>query len=102
MQIIVVQEISSKNDRDQRVFHHPLKDYRDRFCCSEDEMQHISAAELAEALKGARFPARKDDLIAVAIKNNPVIQALERLPGREFNSVTEVEMAFSEAKRMAR
>jgi hypothetical protein len=63
---------------------------------------HISAADVAAALKGAKFPARKDDLIAVAYKNNPVIQALEHLPGREFRSVTEVEEAFSEEKKSAR
>ena len=47
-------------------------------------MVHISAADLAAALKGAKFPARKENLIDVAIKNNPVLQALEKLPGREF------------------
>jgi Protein of unknown function (DUF2795) len=57
-------------------------------------VEHISAADIAEVLKGAEFPARKNDLVAVAIRNNPVIQALEQLPGREFNSVTEVEEAF--------
>jgi hypothetical protein len=55
-------------------------------------VEHISAADIAEVLKGAKFPARKNDLVAVAIRNNPVI--LEQLPGREFNSVTEVEEAF--------
>lgn len=65
-------------------------------------MTHISAAELSTALKGARFPAKKDDLVAVALKNNPVIQALEGLPRREFNSITEVERAFSEEKKQAR
>lgn len=32
-------------------------------------MARISAADLAAALKGAKFPARKEDLIDVAIRN---------------------------------
>jgi hypothetical protein len=61
-------------------------------------MAHISAADLAAALKGAKFPARKEELVDVAIRNNPVLQALEKLPEREFSSVTDVERAFSEVK----
>jgi len=56
----------------------------------------VSAADVSAALKGARFPATKEDLIAVAMKNDPVIQALKKPPGRDFGSVTDVEKAFSE------
>ena len=65
-------------------------------------MAHISAADLAKALKGAKFPARKEDLVDVAIRNNPVLEALEKLPGREFSSVADVEKAFSEEVKGAR
>ncbi len=67
-------------------------------------MAHVSAAELAAALKGAHFPATEKDLIKVAQKNGApeeVIEMLSEMPG-EYQTITEVEQAFSKAKKGAK
>ncbi len=52
-------------------------------------------------LKGMKYPARKQDLIKQAKKNEAgpdVIDALETLPDEEFNSQNEVIRVGSELK----
>jgi hypothetical protein len=61
-------------------------------------MARTSAADLAHSFKGAKFPISKKDLGALARKNGAaeeVLETIEGLPEDEFDSVTQVEQAFS-------
>jgi hypothetical protein len=63
-------------------------------------MVHVSAAALAAALKGAKFPASTDDLVQLAQKNDApkeVVEAIRNLPDK-FYTMADVERAFSKEK----
>ncbi len=65
-------------------------------------MAKISAADFARGLKGAHFPASKDDLVDLARENgveDEIIETMEDLPEDEFASVAEVEKAFGQLNR---
>jgi hypothetical protein len=65
-------------------------------------MARTSAADLAHSFKGAKFPISKKDLRELARKNGAaeeVIETIEGLPEDEFDSVTQVEQAFSEESK---
>jgi len=64
-------------------------------------MATISTDKVQEALRGAGFPATKSELISQARSNNAdqeVVQALQGLEDRTFDSVTEVQEAFSKTQ----
>jgi hypothetical protein len=61
-------------------------------------MARTSAADLAHSFKGAKFPMSKKDLANLARKNgaaDEIVKAIEGMKEQEFDSVTEVEKAFS-------
>ena len=65
-------------------------------------MAHTSAADLAHSLKGAHFPISKKDLTNLAKKNGApkeVVETIQGLPDDEFDSVVQVEKAFSQEDR---
>lgn len=58
-----------------------------------------SAADLAHALGGTDFPAKKNDLVKIA-KNNgapqEIVETIQSLPGDvEYRSMADVEHEFS-------
>lgn len=68
-------------------------------------MRGISAIDISQALKGIDFPANKDALVKQAQNNNAsqeVLNVIQNLPAnQDFNSMADVEHAFSEEKRAA-
>jgi hypothetical protein len=65
----------------------------------EETMARTSAADLAHSFKGAKFPISKKDLAALARKNgapDEIVDTIQDLPDDEFDSVTQVEHAFSQ------
>jgi len=64
-----------------------------------DQPEIKSPVELQKHLKGVSYPASKEDLIAAARDNGApreVLDALQRLPGDQFDSPAEVAKAFGE------
>lgn len=62
-------------------------------------MKGISPESVYNFLKGMRYPARKNELIGQAKKNNAdrnVLAALETLPDKEYKSQEEVIKVGSE------
>jgi len=62
-------------------------------------MARTSAADLAHSFKGAKFPISKKNLADLARKNgaaDEIVETIQDLPDDEFDSVTQVEKAFSE------
>jgi hypothetical protein len=62
-------------------------------------MARTSAADLAHSFKGAKFPISKKDLADLARKNGAaeeIVETIQDLPDEEFDSVVQVEKAFSE------
>ncbi len=62
-------------------------------------MPRTSAADLSHGLKGAHFPMNARQLAEHARQNrapDEVIETLKHLPNREFDSLADVEHAFSE------
>lgn len=62
------------------------------------KLKGISPESTFNYLKGMRYPARKDDLIRQAKKNNAdknIIDALKTLPDQEYKSQDEVIMVGS-------
>jgi len=62
-------------------------------------MARTSAADLAHSFKGAKFPISRKDLADLARKNGAaeeIVETIEELPDDEFDSVVQVEKAFSE------
>ena len=65
---------------------------------------NVSAVSISQALKGIDFPANRENLVKQAQNNNAeddVINVIRNLPNQEFNSMADVEHAFSEEKRAA-
>jgi hypothetical protein len=61
--------------------------------------QHVPAAAVQSALKGAHYPATKDDLIRLAQQNNapsPLIEKIRDLPGSKFGGPQDVMKAFGQ------
>jgi hypothetical protein len=62
-------------------------------------MKGISPESVYNFLKGMHYPARKEDLIGQAKKNNAdrnVLEAMETLPDQEYKSRDEVIKVGSE------
>lgn len=60
----------------------------------------VSAVELQRALRGADYPAYKDDLIDLARRNHAdddILEALRRLEDVEFAGPDEVDAALDSA-----
>jgi len=58
-----------------------------------------SPANVTNHLKGAHFPASKEDLVDLAKSNGAeeeVLEVLENLPGDEYASVAEVMKAYGD------
>jgi hypothetical protein len=56
-------------------------------------MATISPIDVQKALKGMSYPAGKDDIVQQAQQNNAdgeVLDALRKLPGREYDGPDEV------------
>jgi hypothetical protein len=56
-------------------------------------------ANVTQHLKGAHFPASKDDLLRLAKDNGAegdVLEVLENLPGEQYASVAEVMKAYGD------
>lgn len=63
--------------------------------------ESVSAAQLAQYLKGIDFPADREDIINTAKSNDApanVMSYMKRLPERTYNRPTEVEQEFSKIK----
>lgn len=61
----------------------------------------VSPIAIAKAIKGTDFPASKDDLLQSAKRNKAdkeVMEMLQNLQESEFESVTDVEQAYSEER----
>lgn len=65
------------------------------------ETPNVSAAELQKYLKGVNYPAEKQDLADAAENNGApdnVLDMINSLDDKTFNSSTEVEQAFAKAQ----
>ncbi len=63
------------------------------------ERGDVSAASLQKALEGTDYPANKRRLMNAARDNNApdsIIEVVQKLPDKEFNSPTDVSRAFGE------
>jgi len=61
-----------------------------------------SPANVQAHLKGAQYPAKKEDLISTAKQNGApreIIDILERIPEEEFGGPQEVMKAYSEVRQ---
>ncbi len=61
----------------------------------------VPAAAVQSALKGALYPATKQDLIRLAKQNNapePLVEKIRGLPGENFNGPQEVMKAFGQER----
>lgn len=61
-----------------------------------------SPSNIAQYLSGIDFPCQRDDLVRHAKNNNaeePVIDALENLPDREYTTMADVMEGFGESRR---
>jgi len=64
-------------------------------------MARTSAADLAQALKGADFPLDKEGLKEQALQNGAseeIVQTLDDMPDDEYQSLADVEQAFGESQ----
>ncbi len=62
---------------------------------------NVSAAQVTSYLKGVDFPAEKQKIVDMAKSNGApdmVVQWLNRLPDKRYNSSTEVEQEFGKLK----
>lgn len=62
-----------------------------------ESVEELSASALQTHLKGINYPAKKQDLLNQAKKNNAppaVMQTIEKFEDREFSSPTEVSREF--------
>lgn len=61
----------------------------------------VTAAEVEESIKGIKFPAKREDLVNQAEKNESkedVIKILKDLPDEEYKSPIDVAKAFGGEK----
>ncbi|HEX6122311.1 MAG TPA: DUF2795 domain-containing protein [Ktedonobacterales bacterium] len=59
----------------------------------------VPAAAVQSALKGAHYPASKQDLVKLAQQNNasdPLLDKIRELPGNQFNGPQDVMKAFGQ------
>ncbi len=64
-------------------------------------MARTSAADLAQGLKGADFPMSKKELVQYARQNGAaeeIVQTIEEMPDREYESMADVQQGFGEAQ----
>ena len=64
-------------------------------------MPHVSAAMLAQYMKGIDFPTDKETVISTAKSNGApeeVMEYLNRLPERQYDYPTDVEQEFGKMK----
>jgi hypothetical protein len=62
---------------------------------------HATPIGVQKYLKGADYPARKEDLLATARGNaapQEVMEALQRLPGDQFNGPDDVMRAYGQER----
>lgn len=60
-------------------------------------MANVSAAEVQKFLKGVDYPARKEDLVSKAREEGApkeVIDEINRMPGNEFNSPSDLMKGY--------
>ncbi|MGA7325916.1 MAG: DUF2795 domain-containing protein [Rhodomicrobium sp.] len=65
-------------------------------------MARTSAADLSHGLKGATFPMNKRQLAEHARQNrapDEVVETIQEMPDQEFDSLADVEHAFSRSQR---
>lgn len=58
-----------------------------------------SPANIAKYLKGMDFPAKKDDLVSQAKKNdadNTVIETINKMPDKEYGDMSDVMKGYGE------
>jgi hypothetical protein len=63
--------------------------------------EKVSAAQLAQYLRGISFPADKQKIISTARSNGApdiVMQYINKLPQRDYNRANEVEQEFGKMK----
>jgi hypothetical protein len=61
----------------------------------------VPAAAVQTALKGAQYPASKQDLIKLAKQNNapdPLLEKIRRLPSETFGGPQDVMKAFGQVQ----
>ena len=66
---------------------------------TEAHGESVPAAAVQSALKGAHYPASKQDLVKLAQQNkasNPLIEKIRDLPGSQFNGPQDVMKAFGQ------
>lgn len=57
--------------------------------------------EIQESLKGMDYPANKNELLQQAKQNNAsqdVMDAIQNLPGKKFNSPVDVQKSFGQER----
>jgi hypothetical protein len=60
-------------------------------------MANVSPAEVEKFLKGATYPARKEDLVKyVKQEMQQIVTVLQQLPEQTYNRPTDVAKAFGE------
>jgi hypothetical protein len=74
---------------------HSEIDQRDTGSTTHAPATHISAEEVKKYLKGARFPANKNDLVEHAIEQQApsrIVDALRQMPTPEFGSGNDTKL----------
>jgi hypothetical protein len=64
-------------------------------------MVRVSPAQVEKSIKGIRFPASKQDLVQQAESNNAnedVLNILENVPDKQFNSPVDISKAIGKMK----
>jgi hypothetical protein len=64
-------------------------------------MVRVSPAKVEKSIKGIKFPASKQDLVQQAESNNAnddVLNILENVPDKQFNSPVDISKAIGKMK----
>lgn len=64
-------------------------------------MVRVSPAQVEKSIKGIKFPASKQDLVQQAESNNAnddVLNILENVPDKQFNSPVDISKAIGKMK----
>ena len=64
-------------------------------------MVRVSPAQVEKSIKGIRFPASRQDLMDQAESNNAnddVLNILENIPDKQFNSPVDISKAIGKMK----
>ncbi len=68
-------------------------------------MEEMSSTDVERYVRGANFPANKNEIVDYARRQNApdnVIKALDKLPDQRFNSAMDVSNRMSEESRSSR